>query len=310
MNEPSGFAPRFSIGLLSPRWWPTWLGLGLIRLLVMLPMSWQVRIGETLGRLAGKLLARRREVVRTNLRLCFPEMSAPEREAIVNQHFESLGRGLFEAGLAWFASDDRLAPVFEIEGVEHLEAAKATGQGLLLLTAHFSTLELGARNVVLKGDLPFHAMYRPYKNKVMDYCMHAFRGNKSGLPALPRDDLRGLVKALRGGRAIWYAPDQTLDMRSSIFAPFFGVPAATVVATSRLAKMGRARVLPYMPRKTDKGWCVRFFPMLEAFPGDDELTDTTRVNQAIEAGVMLAMPEYFWIHKRFKRRPEGSDPVY
>lgn len=310
MNEPSGYSPKFSAGLLSPRWWPTWIGVGLIRLIVMLPIPWQMRLGEALGKLAGKLIGGRRKVVRTNLRLCFPKLSEDAREALVDEHFIALGRGVFEAGLAWFATDQRLEPLFEIEGEEHLRAAQATGQGLLLLTAHFSTLELGARAVVLKGQQNFHAMYRPYKNQVMDYCMHSFRGDKAGLPALPRDDLRGLVKALRGGRAIWYAPDQTLDMRSSIFAPFFGVPAATVVATSRLARMGRARVLPYMPRKTARGWCVRFFPMLDPFPGESELSDTTRINQAIEAGVELAMPEYFWIHKRFKRRPEGCESVY
>ena len=310
MTQVRDYGPKFSGRLLWPRWWPTWIGVGLVRLLVMLPLSWQVVLGERLGRMAARVIPRRRQVIRTNLRLCFPEMPEAQREAMVDEHFACLGRGLFEAAMAWFASDERLAPVFEIEGREHLEAAIASGQGLLLLTAHFSTLEIGARVVVLKGGLPFHAMYRPYKNPVMDFCMHRFRGRKAGQPALPRDDLRGLVRALRAGRAIWYAPDQTLDMRSSIFAPFFGVPAATVVATSRLAQMGRARVLPFMPRKTARGWCVRFYPMLEPFPGDNELEDTTRVNQAIEAGVRLAVPEYFWIHKRFKRRPPGCDPVY
>lgn len=310
MSENTSSTPRFHADLLSPRWWPTWIGVGLIRLLAMLPLRWQVSLGETLGRNLGRLLGRRRHVIRTNLRLCFPDMPASERESLVDAHFTALGRGLFEAGMAWFASDARLAPVIEVEGREHLEAARASGQGLLLLTAHFSTLELGARVVVIDGKMPFHAMYRPYQNRVMDYCMHRFRGSQAGLPAIPRDDLRGLVKALRAGRAIWYAPDQALDLRNSVFAPFFGVPAATVVATSRLAKMGRARVLPYMPRKTERGWAVRFFPMLEDFPGEDEMADATRVNQAIEAGVRLALPEYFWIHKRFKRRPPGAPSVY
>ena len=303
-------APVFSWRWLVPRWWLTWLVLGLMRLLSLLPIGAQLALGETLGRALGHVAGSRREVVRTNLRLCFPDMPSDERERWVNAHFAALGRGLFETTLAWFATDEELAPRVEIEGREHLDAALASGQGLLLLTGHFSSLEIGARVLRVKAQLPFHAMYRPYANPVMDYYMHRWRGAQAGLPALPRDDLRRLVRALRDGRAIWYAPDQTLGRSMAVFAPFFGVPALTVSATSRLARMGRARVLPFMPRFTGKGWCVRFFPMLEDFPGEDETIDTTRINQALEAGVLLAMDQYFWIHKRFKRRPEGMDKVY
>lgn len=303
-------APPFSARLLGPRGWPTWLALGCVRLIVLLPIAWQLALGEWLGRTLGHLAKSRREVVRINLHLCFPQMPQAEREDLVDRHFAALGRGVFETALAWFASDARLQPRCEIEGREHLDAAVAGGQGLLLLTAHFSTLEMGARILCSLVPLPFHAMYRPYDNAVMDWCMHRWRERRSGLPALPREDLRRLVRALRAGRAIWYAPDQTLDPRHSVFAPFFGVPALTVGATSRLAQMGRARVLPYMPQRTAQGWRIRFFPMLENFPGPDEVVDAARINEVIEAGVRLAVPEYFWVHKRFKRRPPGASPVY
>jgi KDO2-lipid IV(A) lauroyltransferase len=229
---------------------------------------------------------------------------------LVTAHFEALGRGLFETALAWFASDRRLNPRFEVEGREHLDAALATGQGLLLLTGHFSTLEIGARIVCSYLGVPFHAMYRPYSNALMDYFMHRWRERRSGLPALPREDLRRLVKALRDGRAIWYAPDQTLDPRMSVFAPFFGMPAPSLIATARLARMGRARVLPFFPQRTPSGWKVRFYPMLENFPGEDDVEDATRVNRALEQGILQAMPEYFWIHKRFKRRLPGTPRIY
>lgn len=310
MSETTDTAPPFHVGLLAPRWWPTWLALGLVRLIVLLPISWQLGLGERLGRVLGRIATRRRQVVQTNLRLCFSNMPETEREELVDRQFAALGRGVFETALAWFASDARLYPHCEVEGREHLEAAVQSGQGLLLLTGHFSTLEIGARLVVALAGLPFHAMYRPYDNAVMDWCMHRWRQQRSGLPALPREDLRRLVRALREGRAIWYAPDQTLDPRHSVFAPFFGVPALTVTATSRLARMGRARVLPYMPQRTAHGWRIRFFPMLEGFPGEDEGGDAKRINEAIEAGVRLAMPEYFWVHKRFKRRPPGVAEVY
>jgi KDO2-lipid IV(A) lauroyltransferase len=310
MSDPASYAPPFRAGLLAPRFWPTWLALAVVRLLVCLPIRLQLALGEGLGRLGGRLVKGRRNVVATNLCLCFPAMDAAERDRLVDAHFAALGRGLFETALAWFASDARLAPRFEVAGEEHLAAARASTQGFLLLTGHFSTLEIGARIVCSKAGQPFHAMYRPYANAVMDYFMHRWREARSGLPALPRDDLRRLVRALRDGRAIWYAPDQTLDDRLSIYAPFFGVPTHSLTATSRLARMGRARVLPYVPERTARGWRVRFLPMLEDFPSDDELADATRVNRALEDAIRLAMPEYFWIHRRFKRRPPGQPKVY
>ena len=303
-------APPFTARLLAPRWWPTWAALGVVRLLSWLPMPLQFALGAMLGRLTMYAVKSRREIVRINLRVCFPDMEPRQREALVTAHFEALGRGLFETALAWFASDRRLNPRFEVEGREHLDAALATGQGLLLLTGHFSTLEIGARIVCSYLGVPFHAMYRPYSNALMDYFMHRWRERRSGLPALPREDLRRLVKALRDGRAIWYAPDQTLDPRMSVFAPFFGMPAPSLIATARLARMGRARVLPFFPQRTPSGWKVRFYPMLENFPGEDDVEDATRVNRALEQGILQAMPEYFWIHKRFKRRLPGTPRIY
>lgn len=310
MSDSSPSAPSFSPRLLGPRWWPTWIAIGLVRVLTWLPVRVQWALGSVLGRAAGRLARSRREVVRANLRVCFPDMAPPAREALVGEHFAALGRGILETGLAWFASDARLRPRFEIEGGEHLEAARATGQGLLLLTGHFSTLEIGARIVCSHAGLPFHAMYRPYSNALLDYFMHRWRERRSGMPALPREDLRRLVRALRDGHAIWYAPDQTLDPRMSVFAPFFGVPALSLTATARLARMGRARVLPFMPQRTANGWRLRFFPMLEDFPAGDDLQDATRINRVLEAGILQAMPEYFWIHRRFKRRAPGTPRVY
>ena len=303
-------APPFTARLLAPRWWPTWVAIGLVRALTFLPMKLQFLIGDGLGHLLMLAVKARREIVRINLRTCFPDMEPKRREALVSAHFRSLGRGLFETALAWFSSDARLHPHFEVEGREHLDAALATGQGLLLLTGHFATLEIGARIVCSHQGLRFHAMYRPYSNALMDYFMHRWRERRSGLPALPREDLRKLVKALRDGRAIWYAPDQTLDPRMSVFAPFFGMPAPSLVATARLARMGRARVLPFFPQRTPSGWKVRFYPMLENFPGEDDVEDATRVNRALEEGILHALPEYFWIHKRFKRRLPGTPRIY
>jgi KDO2-lipid IV(A) lauroyltransferase len=301
-------APPFRRGFLAPRFWPTWLGVALLQLLCLLPLNWALRLGEAAGWLAGRIAHSRRRIVRVNLQLCFPELGDAALEQTVDEHFRALGAGIIEAGLAWWASDARLRACSEMVGLEHLDSALAAGHGVLLLTGHFTTLELGARLVAIHR--PFHPMYRPLNNGLMDYLMHRWRGTRAGLDALPRDDLRALVRALREGRAIWYAPDQTLDSRHSVFVPFFSVPTLTITATSRLARMGRARVVPYFPQRESGRYRVTFYPALENFPGEDEAADAARVNRAIEQGIRQAPAQYFWVHRRFKARPPGAPAVY
>lgn len=301
-------APVFRAHFLAPRHWPTWLGIGVLKLVCLLPVRWLVACGEWLGGIAGRVAARRRYVVRRNLELCFPELAAAQREQLVDEHFAALGVGVFEAALAWFASDAKLRALGEVEGIEHLDAALQDGHGVLLLTGHFTTLEIGARFIAMLR--PFHAMYRPYNNAVLDHYMHHWREQRSGLPALPRDDLRRLVRALRQGHAIWYAPDQTLDERISVYAPFFGAPVRTITATARLAQMGRARVVPFFPAREHGRYRVRILPALENFPSGDDLADATRINRVLEDGIQHARAQYWWIHRRFKWLPPGMADVY
>jgi KDO2-lipid IV(A) lauroyltransferase len=301
-------APAFQASFLHPRHWPTWFGILLLWLLCMLPIRAQIVIGETLGALTGKLLKRRREVVRINLGLCFPELDDAARERLAAEHFKALGVGIFEAAIAWWASDARVRRHSEVVGLEHLDAALASGQGVILLTGHFTTLEIGARLVALNRD--FHVMYRPYSNPIVDFWLHRVRQRGSRLPALPRDELRGLVRALREGRAIWYAPDQTLHPKHSVFVPFFGVSTQTITGTSRLAQMGRAKVVPFFPSREGDRWRVRFFPALEDFPSGDDTVDAARMNSVLEQGVRLAPSQYFWVHRRFKYRPPGEPELY
>lgn len=302
-------APPFQKQFLAPRYWPTWLGIFVLRALCLLPLPWVVRLGEGLGWLFGRLAGNRRHIVQVNLKLCFPQLDAAALKAQVDAHFRALGAGIFEACLAWWASDARLRRHGEVLGLEHLDAAMAGGTGVLLLTGHFTTLELGARYIALSGR-DFHAMYRPINNALLDYFMHRWRAARSGLPALPREDLRGLIKALRRGHAIWYAPDQTLGQRTGLFVPFFGVPTLTITATTRLAEMGRARVVPYFPERVNGRYRVRVLPALENFPGPDEIADTERISRVLEEGIRRAPAQYFWIHRRFKQRPPGAPEVY
>lgn len=303
--------PAFKPALLAPRHWPLWLGLGLMRLLHLLPIRLQLKLGELLGMLVARVVPGRRRVVAANLYVAFRDHSHEQRRQMLHAHFRALGRGVFEAAIAWWSSDARLAQSGVVEGLEHLRALAAKKQGALLLTGHFTTLELGARFLALSG-VDFHAMYRPYENPVMDYLMHHWRQRRSRLAAIPREELRTLVKALRDGRYIWYAPDQTLDARVSVYVPFFGKNVRTIVATSKIADMGRAAVVPYFPAYLGRGrYRVVIEAPLDGFPGGDEVADAARINRVLEAGIRAHAPaEYFWVHRRFKAVPEGEQDIY
>jgi Kdo2-lipid IVA lauroyltransferase/acyltransferase len=308
MNDIGEMAPPFRWAFLSPRHWPVWLGVALLRLVTLLPVAVLIPLGEGIGWLFGRLAPGRRHVVRVNLRACFPEQPAATLEQRVDEHFRALGAGAFEACLAWWASDARLRRHSEVVGLEHLDAALAGGTGVLLLTGHFTTLELCARRVAM--DRPLHAMYRPIKNPLVDFLMHRWRAKVAGLPAMPREELRPLVRALRQGRIVWYGPDQTLDRREGVFVPFFGVPTLMITATARLAEMGRARIVPYFPQRIGTRYRITVLPALEGFPSGNDAADAARIMQVIEQGVRAAPAQYFWVHRRFKVRPPGEPRLY
>ena len=265
-------------------------------------------LGAALGRLFGLLGARRRKIVDVNLQLCFPELSQKQRVLLRREHFANLGIGLFETAQAWWASDQRLRDVASLEGLEHLARAEASGRGILLLTAHFTCLEIGARFMTF--HTAFHAMYRPHKNPLYQSIMERCRERRSGRPAIAQNDIRATLRALRAGETVWYAPDHNYG-RQSIFVPFFGVPAYTITATARLAEMGNALILPYYPiRQPDGSYRVIIEPILKDFPSGDVEADTARINQMIERWVRLSPEQYYWVHRRFKTRPPGQAKLY
>lgn len=272
-------------------------------------MALVLGFGRMLGRGVGRILKRRRHITRVNLQLCYPELDAATREKLVDDHFAALGAGVFETGYAAFASDARLSKCGDIIGVEHLDAAMKDGCGVLLLTGHFTTLEMGARFLCI-NNRPFHAMYRPLNDELLDYFMRRWREGRSSLPALPKSDLKKLIRTLREGRCIWYGPDQSLDKEGAVHVPFFGVPALTLTATSRLARMGRAKVVPYFPALVNGRYRVTFMPALENFPGPCEVADAALINTILESGIRLSPAQYFWSHRRFKHTLPGSPNPY
>jgi KDO2-lipid IV(A) lauroyltransferase len=301
---------RFHWQYLAPRYWPIWLGLGLMKLMAALPFPWQLVMGGQIGRWIGKAARRRRRIAKINLELCFPELSPRQRSELLDAHFAALGIGLFETAMAWWAPDEKLRGLARVEGIEHLQRALDRGKGVILLTGHFTTLELGARFIT--WHQPFHAMYRSHKNLLYEAVMRRERERRSRFPPLPHEDLRGLLRAFRKGRAVWYAPDQNHGGRNSVFVPFFGIPACTITATSRLAALSGAAVVPYFPRRLPgtNGYEVVVLPALDNFPSGDVVDDTRRINEMLEQHIRQVPEQYLWVHRRFKTRPPGSPNLY
>ncbi len=281
-----------------------------MRLMAVLKFSWQLTLGDQFGRWIGKIARRRRRIAATNLALCFPELSPTQQAGLLEEHFAALGIGLFETAMAWWASDEKLRGLARVVGADYLQQALDRGKGVILLTGHFTTLELGARFVT--WHQPFHALYRPHKNAFYEAVMYRERARRSRLPPLAREDLRGLLRALKKGRAIWYAPDQNHGSRNSIFVPFFGIPTCTITATARLAALSGAAVVPYFPRRLPgtAGYEVVILPALEHFPSTDLIADTQRINALLESHIRQAPEQYLWVHRRFKTRPPGSPRLY
>ncbi len=290
-----------------PQYWPAWLGLGIFRLADKLPWEEKRFIARGLGWLAFHVVRIRRHVVLTNLRLCFPEKTETETRALARAHYDSLALGLFEVCAGWWAPNAALPP-HRVVGLEHLNAGLARGNGVILLTAHFTTLEIGGR--FMSETHRMGGLYRDPNNPVIAHLMRGQRARHMS-PAVHFDDLRGLVRALRANSAIWYAPDQGKRSKSSEILPFFGVPAITNTATSKIAGMTGAAIVPFFAkRETDHSYTLALLPALENFPTTDAAADAVRINRLIEEHVRLAPEQYFWVHKRFKARGPGYPEVY
>lgn len=289
-----------------PQYWPTWLALGIARLITLLPYRAQMFLGRRLGDLAYQLIPSRRHVVDVNLKICFPQWSDRERSRKVREHFQSSGMGIIETFICWWCSDRFVARLAHYEGLENLQAALDQNKGVILLSAHFTSLELGVRMSSMQASVT--AMYRPPNNRVIDHVMRNSRERIVGKNVIPKSEIRALIRALRQGEAVWYAPDQSVRNKFSAEIPFFGQPAMTTLATSRLAKMSKAPVVPFFTLRAEdgSGYRVVILPALENFPSDDEIVDTTRINKIIETQVREAPTQYFWLHKRFKRH-SGPD---
>ena len=292
---------------LSPSTWPGWIGVGAGWLLAQLPWSWQRALGRALGALLYLALPSRRRVAMRNLELCFPELDALARGRLLRAHFRALGVGVFEFVRAWWGSIASLRRTVRIDGVEHLAAVAAEGRGALLISGHFMNLEICGR--LLCDYAPLAGIYREHSGVAMEWAVK--RGRLRYAAAMFRqEELRPALRHLKHGGFLWYAPDQDMRGKDSVFAPFFGIPAATITATHQLARLSGCAVLPFFHHREGDRYVLRIGVPLESFPSADAAVDSARVNAQIEAMVRAAPEQYLWIHRRFKRHPPGKPPIY
>ena len=292
---------------LHPKNWPVLLGLGILRLLSLLPLPTLRKLGVALGRLLFHLGKRRRHIAEVNLKLCFPEKSEAERTLLVKEVFENTGMGMIELAWSWYAPLKKLKAACVIKGQEHITDCIKNGQGVLLLTFHFTSLELGAALLGSQQD-NIVGMYRPHKNSVFDAAMS--KGRRRTMEPVARGNVRHLIKAMKQQQIVWYASDQNYGVQQGVFVPFFGIPAATITATSWFAEKGKAQVIPMTNKRTPNGMEITIHPALENFPSGDDKEDA-RVNMAFLEDYLKQYPaDYMWVHRRFKTRPEGEKGVY
>ncbi|MBV8874033.1 MAG: LpxL/LpxP family Kdo(2)-lipid IV(A) lauroyl/palmitoleoyl acyltransferasee [Metakosakonia sp.] len=302
--------PKFSLSLLHPRYWLTWCGIGLLWLVVQLPYPVLYRLGCGMGRLAMRLMKRRVRIAHRNLELCFPQMPEQERQEMVKKNFESVGMGLMETGMAWFWPDSRINRWVDVTGMDNTKMHFAEGKGILLIGVHFLTLELGAR--VFGMHIPGIGVYRPNDNPLLDWLQTwgRLRSNKT---MIDRKDLKGMVRALKSGDVVWYAPDHDYGPRSSVFVPFFAVEqTATTTGTWMLAKMSKACLVPFVPRRKPDGKGYELIMQEgETTPPLETAEETAAwMNKVVERCILMAPEQYMWLHRRFKTRPDGVPSRY
>ncbi len=311
MSHPSSYSPgQFQWSFLLPKYWGIWIAIVFLMLLAILPWALQHRLATCLGNIAFKRLKSRRKTTMRNLEVCFPEWSAQHVEDNARQVFVDMMLGVFETLNAWYSPKWFQGRV-SIEGLEHIQQAQAAGHGVLLMGTHSTLLDAGG--YICSQYFDPDVVYRPQNNPLFDMLIYRCRQTIYGAQ-IDHDDMRGLIRRLQQGHAIWYSPDQDFGLKQGIMAPFFNVPAATVTAHRRLLKISKAVAIPlYFYREgdvRDPRYRILIEPVIENMPSQDELDDATRTNKIIENQLRIAPTQYMWFHRRFKTRPEGYNEIY
>jgi KDO2-lipid IV(A) lauroyltransferase len=295
---------------LKPKYWGIWIGVGLANLFVLLPYKLQLFIGQSLGRVAYPFLKRRKEITLINLKLCFPEKSDEERIEIAKRSFEGMGMAMVETGIAWFMSDERFARIpVRIQRTEFTKLCN-NNESILACGGHFTPMEVIGRAIGTTFPGKFHLVYQPHKNPLMEYLQTKYRGRYA--TQVPRKNVRALLKILKTGKVLWYAPDQDFgNEKSSIFVPFFNIPAATLTAATFLVGKSDAVMVPcYFFRDEHYGYELFEGGVWRDFPGETAYDDAVRYNHFLEWAIRQKPEDYLWQHRRFKTRPGDEERFY
>lgn len=296
--------------LYAPKNWLFWVLAGLLRCLVyLLSYKTLMKMGVVIGKLAYVFSRKQRKIARTNIRACFPEDSTEKQERLVRESFDNMGRGLLESALAWWASDHQLKKLLTVRGLEYVNTALTQQKGLFIFVPHFYSLYLCGR--LANFIAPFGVMFLPPKNPVFRKITQQYI-RKAYAFGVKRNDVRGLVKALKNNQALFYTPDTDPGKKTGEFIPFFNIPAKTLTATSRIAKMTGCAVMPldYCRKEDGSGYVLNFQPALTPYPTGDVFQDSLIINQIVEKIILSHVAQYLWQYKRFKTRPVGEKSFY
>lgn len=278
-----------------------------MKLAATLPLKLQIILGKIMGGLLYWFLKKFRKIAFINISRCFPDKNKAQVTRLVKQHFIALGIGLFETANCFYLKDEKLRQHYQLKGAEILQTALNNRQNVILLVGHFTTMMLAGR--MLLQNFAFADIYRPQNNALFNHQMQKVFFQHGNL-MIKAKDVRGLIKTLKSGLPIWYAHDQDLGANVSVFAPLFGVQAATIQATEKLAKIDQTVVIPLSFIRQKKSYVLKFSPALNNYPGTDKVKNATLTNKILQDQINLAPEQYLWIHRRFKTRPDGEKSFY
>ncbi len=292
-----------------PSYWLTWLGIGIIKLITLLPFNVQLGIGKVLGRVLLNVAKSRRHITETNIRLCFPELNAQEQRLLVRKTFESQAIGLIETAYGWFTPVEKMRHRVTVHNHDIILDAAAKGNGVLLLGGHYTTLDI--IGTMLSLFCKYDVIYRMQKNPVLEHIMTSSRQRYlQGGDAISQSDMRGVYRALNAGRTVWYPPDQDYGGKHSEFVDFFGIKAATIKAPSRMIKKCRPEVVMLHHYRDENNHYHIHFTDGSHITGENSFDDCQAINQHLEKVIRAHPEQYMWVHRRFKSRPEGEPSVY
>lgn len=293
---------------LHPKYWITWIGIGIMYLMSLLPQKAKMGLATILGTLMYKIGGVRLLVTRANIRACFPELNEEEQENLIRESFIANMKGMVETTTAWWGDHKPIIDKLEVYGLEHLKEAQARGKGVILVGGHFSILDLAGP--LVHSLSPFNYMYRPNDNPLFNAVIERHRMRYSN-KKFNKYELKEMTSFIKQGNTVWYGYDQDFGARRSVFAPFFGIQTATVKAAARLPRDTGATVLMISQFREDNDrYSIRFSPIFEGLAEDDDITAATRLNKQLETFIRIHPEQYLWMHRRFRSRPAGEEPFY